>query len=463
MKKIIYILFMGIVAGCATIHNTSTMTMDIPQTYSSTETDSISWASVGWKEFFADKNLIAIIDTALINNFDIQQAIKNVEIASNELWRIKAEWLPNFGFSATSSVGTDIPNNWKLAGQFSWEIDVWGKICNKKQAVRATYMQSEEGVRAIKSSIIAQTASAYYTLCLLNEKEKMIKQQIQLSDSLVATQELYYKTGKTDKVSLQQTRAQRAQMYMEAEKIKQSKTSVLHTLSILIGKADVSSFINEEEYVNSMPGEYLRNGINIGLPSQLLSNRPDLRAAENELQIRNAEIGIAKKNFYPSVNISGNGGFTSGNISSIFSNGLLGAIDGIVGQKLFNRRNLRADYKKAIIEKEKAEVNFKQTFLKAYNEVSLTLDNICHLNTQLNYMDDRCEELGQATYDAMLMYRHGKEDFFRVLSIRQNMLYATLEYEETKCAYLLAIVELYRALGGGTDLAHLSVNDLKVD
>lgn len=67
---------MGIVAGCATIHNTSTMTMDIPQTYSSTETDSISWASVGWKEFFADKNLIAIIDTALINNFDIQQAIK---------------------------------------------------------------------------------------------------------------------------------------------------------------------------------------------------------------------------------------------------------------------------------------------------------------------------------------------------------------------------------------------------
>lgn len=284
-----------------------------------------------------------------------------------------------------------------------------------------------------------------------------------LKNYIIKQERLNYKTGKTDKVSLQQTRAQRAQMYMEAEKIKQSKTSVLHTLSILIGKADVSSFINEEEYVNSMPGEYLRNGINIGLPSQLLSNRPDLRAAENELQIRNAEIGIAKKNFYPSVNISGNGGFTSGNISSIFSNGLLGAIDGIVGQKLFNRRNLRADYKKAIIEKEKAEVNFKQTFLKAYNEVSLTLDNICHLNTQLNYMDDRCEELGQATYDAMLMYRHGKEDFFRVLSIRQNMLYATLEYEETKCAYLLAIVELYRALGGGTDLAHLSVNDLKVD
>ena len=80
MKKIIYILFMGIVAGCATIHNTSTMTMDIPQTYSSTETDSISWASVGWKEFFADKNLIAIIDTALINNLIFNKQLKMLKL-----------------------------------------------------------------------------------------------------------------------------------------------------------------------------------------------------------------------------------------------------------------------------------------------------------------------------------------------------------------------------------------------
>lgn len=451
MKKIIYILFMGIVAGCATSNNVTLDNMYIPNTYSSEETDSSGWASIGWKEFFADNNLINIIDTALVNNFDIQQAVKNTEIAANELWRIKAEWLPDFGFSATSSVGTDRINSWGLAGRFSWEIDVWGKIYNKKQAARAAYMQSEEGVRAIKSSVIAQTASAYYTICLLNEKENMIKQQIQLSDSLVATQELYYKAGKTDKVSLQQTKAQSAQMYMEAEKIKQSKASALHTLSILTGKTDISSFINEEEYESSMPGEYLRNGINTGFPSQLLSNRPDLRAAENELQIRNAEIGIAKKNFYPSVNISGSGGFTSENLSSIFSNGLLGAIDGIISQPLFNRRNLRADYKKAIIEKEKAEISFKQIFLKAYNEVSLTMDNICYLNTQWGYLDDRCQELEKAANDAMLMYKHGKEDFFRVLSIRQDLLNATLEYEETKCAYLLAIVELYRALGGGTD------------
>ena len=89
--------------------------------------------------------------------------------------------------------------------------------------------------------------------------------------------------------------------------------------------------------------------------------------------------------------------------------------------------------------------------MKAYNEVSLTMDNICYLNTQWGYLDDRCEELEKAANDAMLMYKHGKEDFFRVLSIRQDLLNSTLEYEETKCAYLLAIVELYRALGGGTD------------
>lgn len=438
-------------ASCATMNNTLTENMDIPKTYSSAETDSIGWASIRWKDFFADTNLISMVDTALIYNFDIQQAVKNVEIAANELWRIKAEWLPDFGFSASSTAGTDISNNWTLTGQFSWEIDVWGKMYNKKQAVRSAYMQSKEASMAVRSSVIAQTASAYYTLCLLNEKKKMIEQQILLSDSLVTTQELYYKAGKTDKVSLQQTRAQRAQMYMEAEKIQQSKSSVLHTLSMLTGKADISSFINEKEYVNSMPGEYLRNGINTGFPSQLLSNRPDLRAAENELQIRNAEIGIARKNFYPSISISGSGRFTSEKITSMFNNGLLGIIDGMVGQQLFNRRNLRADYKKAIIEKEKAEISFKQIFLKAYNEVSLTMDDICHLNTQWNYLDDRCQELEKAANDAMLMYKHGKVDFFKVLSIRQDLLSATLEYEETKCAYLLAIVELYRALGGGID------------
>lgn len=464
MRKIMTIknrisLLAGIILliSCAPAKETG-KELSIPAQFQGEPTGSNSISVIPWKDFFHDKELSLYIEQAVEQNFDILLALKNVEMAEQELRQARIDWLPELAISATGS-HTRYTNNERKEGlsgntnsysvplQFSWEIDIWGKIRKAKQATRSEYLRSAEVQHAVRSAVVANIASAYYNILLLNKQIDITDQSIALNDSILSMLTVQYNQGDTNLATLQQAEAQHQSTALTRLQIENELKIQQYALTLLTGKAAPNQYINRSGFTENM----YQDSLTVGIPASLLQNRPDVKAADYALQAANARVGIARRNFYPTLTLQAQGGLRESDLSDLFSvnKTLFGIIDGALYQPLFKRGKLKKEFTQAKIAKEQSEIEFRKSFTTACVEVSNALMQTDNLKNQLTEAGKRSSILKEAFSNSRLLFVNGENSYIEVLTVQRDLLQSQLEEAAIICKQLQSEAELYRALGGG--------------
>jgi multidrug efflux system outer membrane protein len=425
--------------------------------------DTTSIADVEWKNFYTEKDIIQLIDSAVARNNDLQIAIKNIEIAQYRFTQSKWGNVPQVNLNVTASTSNPSDNSftgknlsqalgqnhiddYSAGASLSWEADIWGKIRNQKKGAYAGYLQSEEVKKALQTNIVANVSKGYYNLLMLDAQLEIAKQNLKLNDSTTSIIKLKYDAGQVTSLAIQQSEAQKLVSAQLIPLLEQNIVIQENALSVLTG-----SFPNSKTRTIRLSTLEVKNNSAIGIPSSLVSRRPDVKSAELALKVANANVGITKADLYPALRITAQGGVNSFETSNWFNipASLFGTVAGGLTQPLLNNKKVRTQYNIAVAEREKAVLSFRQSVLVAVSEVSDALVKVEKLQQQESFLKERVKTLQQAIKNANLLFKNGMAEYLEVLSAQANLLQSELELADIKRAQLSANTELYRALGGG--------------
>lgn len=450
--------------GCSISKDILTPTGIAPQNFRNSFTkDSSSIADLPLKTFITDPTVQNLIDTALVKNYDIQIALKNIDAAELLFKQSKLGYLPELKLqvAASSSRPSDNSLNGLSLNQFTgashiedynanlgvfWEADIWGKIRNQKAGALASYLQTEEAKKAVQTRLVANVAQGYYNLLMMDAQLEIAKKNLKLNDSTIRIIDLQFNAGQVTSLAVQQAQAQQLVAAQLIPKLEQNVTLQENALSVLIGTLP-KAIARENRLGNiSIPGD-----LSTGFPSAMLSRRPDIRSAELALNVANAKVGVAKASLYPSLVITASGGINSFKASNWFNvpASLFGLVSGGITQPIFQRGQLKTTLEVAKIDREKTVIQFRQSVLNAVGEVSDELTKVEKLKEQYTLAEKRALTLQQASKNASLLFKSGMANYLEVITAQGNLLQSELELTAIKTEQLNAVVGLYRSLGGG--------------
>ena len=438
--------------------------LELPKQFGSVSfSDTSSIADIEWKSFFRDATLQKLIDKGINYNQDLLIAIKRREIAQQRLSQSKLMQLPelNLQFAAqynrpsnNSLNGISIKNflnsshveNYSTVASLSWEADIWGKIRGQKETILAQYLQTYEASKAVQTGLVADIAHGYFNLLMLDRQLDIAKKNLALSDSFLIATRLLKDAGIVNLLAVEQAESQRQSTALLVPQLEQDIALQENALQVLTGQ---------------LPGAVARNtslnelgfsqNLSTGLPIAMVSRRPDVRANEMALVAATAQIGVAQANMYPALNLTLGGGLEAFKASNWFNipNSLFGMAAGSITQPIFRRKELRTQYEVAKLEREQAVIQFKQSVLQATGEVANALIQIEKLKTQQEIASARVDTLQRAIFNARLLFKSDLANYLEVITAQGNALQAELELAALQRQQLSAVVELYRALGGG--------------
>ena len=429
----------------------------------SVSSDTSSIADVEWKNFFTEKDIIKLIDSAVARNNDLQIAEKNIEIAHYRFTQSKWGNVPQVNLLVNASTSNPSDNSFtgKNLGQalgqnhiddfsagasLSWEADIWGKIRNQKKGAYAEYLQSAEVKKALQTNIVANVSRGYYNLLMLDAQLDIARQNFRLNDSTTNIIKLKYDAGQVTSLAIQQSEAQKLNSAQLIPLLEQNISIQENALSVLTG-----SFPNSKERTIRLSSIEVKHNTAVGIPSSLVSRRPDVKSAELALKAANANVGITKADLYPALRITAQGGVNSFEASNWFNipASLFGTVAGGLTQPLLNNKKVRTQYNIAVAEREKAVISFRQSVLVAVSEVSDALVKVEKLQQQETFLQEKVKTLQQAIKNANLLFKNGMAEYLEVLTAQANLLQSELELADIKRQQLTANTDLYRALGGG--------------
>lgn len=416
--------------------------------------DSLSMATVSWREIFTDPILQNYIEEGLINNMDIRIALQQIAIAEAYVKQGKAGYFPTLNgtarathqeFSESSQFG-DISsaNQFEVAGGLSWEADIWGKIRSTKRASDATYLQSVAAHQAVKSRLVANIAATYYQLLAIDEQIRVTEETIETRTKGLKTTIALKDAGIGNEAGVKQTEAQLYTAKAILIDLKNQSRLIENTLSILLGSApqQITRSTLEEQNID-IPLE-------TGVPSQLLSNRPDVMAAEYNLINAFELTNVSRSNFYPSLTLNANGGFQSLELDKLFNvNSLFASVVGGITQPIFNGRKIKTQYEVSQARQEQALLNFKYALLVAGKEVSDAMYSIEAASEKITVKEQENDAYNLATDYSEELLDNGLANYLEVLIAQGFALNSNLDLIAAKNNRLQAIVDLYEALGGG--------------
>jgi len=327
-------------------------------------------------------------------------------------------------------------------------VDIWGKAKMQKESAAAEYFAQKENFNAIKSRIIVQVAQAYYNLMSLDEQLKIAKENIELSEKTLQMMKLQYTAGQINSLAIQQSEAQKKTAELIVPLARQNISVQENALSILCGEYPKS--VERSEGLHTMISE---NPLTAEVPAQLLSRRPDLKAAEFNVISLNAKTGLAKAAMYPSISLSPQVGANSFKVSTWFDlpGSITKTLAANLAMPLLQKRQLKTAYETAIIEQEKAVITFKQTMMTAVGEVSDAMAKSKGSTERLALLHERTLILEKGISDALKLYESGMATYLEVITAQNNKLQNDLEQNTVILEKLNAEVDLFRALGGGVE------------
>lgn len=440
-----------------------------PGTFSSASQDTTNSGQIQWRKFFADKNLVTLIDTALKNNQELAITWQEIQIARNDIRFRQSRLLPTVeagggigiekvgrytsqgaGDASTDiKPGKEVPEwlpDYRIGLDANWEVDIWKKLHNAKKAAVTRYFSTVEGRNFVITNLVAEVANSYYELIALDNQLDIVQQSIQLQQNALEIVKVQKQYARATELAVKKFEADvlssQGMQYGIMQRIKETENKI----NFLLGRYPQPIERDKATFVNIVPQQ-----VYAGIPSQLMNARPDIRQAELDLSAAKLDVKVAKAEFYPSFTISGGLGFQAFNPTYLvkFPESLLFSLAGDLAGPLINKNAIKAEYYSANARQIQAVYNYQRTILNAYIEVSNTLSNISNLEQAYNFKAKEVDTL-KATIDISNdLFKSARADYLEVLLTQRDALESRLELIETKLQQLTSVTKIYQALGGG--------------
>jgi NodT family efflux transporter outer membrane factor (OMF) lipoprotein len=421
--------------------------------------DSTNIANLPTSALFTDPQLQSLIREGIENNLDLKAAIERMNSAAANLRLSKDAFLPslNLDVSATdnkqSRAALNLPSTisipletqlYRAQLSTAWEIDVWGKLGSAKRSALASYLQTEAAKRAVQTQLVSSIANNYYTLLALDLQLKITQQTLASRIKNVEAIKALKEAGIVNGAAVVQSEANRYAAEVSIPDLKRSIRETENALNVLLGKSagpvNRTSFEAQQDYKD----------LQVGLSSLLLKNRPDVQQAEFAFRTAFENTNVAKTYFYPQLTLTANGGLSSLTLENFFNNSIFYSIVGGLTQPIFNKGQNRARLATAKAAQQESFYNFQKTMLTAGSEVSNALYAYQAAVEKESSRANQIVSLEKAVdYTKELLKYSSATNYTDVLTSEQSLLTAQLNAVNDKLQKLQAIVNLYRALGGG--------------
>lgn len=445
----------------------------LPSTFSSSADTMQSSGTLPWKEFFKDPHLVALIEQGIMSNLDLKIAMQRIEVSRTYVRISKAAFLPTL--TAAASVGQRKFGEYTMDGignfdtnfsqslpadkrvpehlpdyftgvQSTWEIDLWGKLRNQKKAALARFLATEKGRQLVITTLVSDIARSYYELIALDNELQIVQQNITLQQTAVDLIHAQKTAGRATELAVKQFTAQLLHTKSMEAQLKQLIVQNENQINFLLGR-----FSEPIQRGNPILQQPLPDEIKTGVPSTWLSRRPDIVQAELNLQSARFNVGALRAAFYPSLTITSALGLQSfrpekflnapGAIAYTFLGGLTAP--------LFNKAMIRADYQRASAEQMEMIYDYQKILINGYLETVTGLQRIDNLKTAATFKQEEVDILQEGVSTANDLYVAGLASYLEVILAQKNVLEAEIQLAETRKEQFFAVIDLYRALGGG--------------
>ena len=459
-------LFMG---GCTVPRLVQkTENKNVPASYYSSQ-DSTNSAKTTWRQYFTDPYLIALIDTALYNNQELNITLQEIQVANNEVLARAGAYRPFVSLGGGAGIDkvsrytsqgaaddyteirpgvptpTILPNLY-FGPTVSWEVDIWRKLRNSKKSAVYSYLASIEGKNFQVTNLVAEIANNYYELMAYDNQLDIIKNNLIILNNALSITKQEKEAAKVTELAVRRFEAEVSKTQSLQYEIQQRIVETENRINFLLGRFPQHVQRNSQSF-----GELIPTNINSGIPSQLLANRPDIKQAELNLEAAKLDVVVARANFYPSLTISAFLGFMSYNPLYLLNapQSLAASLLGGLAGPVINKNAITATYKSANSKQIQAVYNYEKTVLNAYIEVANQLSNIDNLEKKYNTKNNQVQALTQSTSISLKLFTSARADYMEVLLTQRDVLEARIELIETRMQQMNAQVNAYRALGGG--------------
>lgn len=455
------ILFCLSLSSCQVVNKYKTPEIDSDELYrGENPQDTTTIASIPWNTYFTDPYLQALIKEGLENNYDLRIAYTRIRQAEVNLNMAHAAYFPSatlVGQAQQNRISVtdgkkdvlgNSSNQFSLGIAVQWEADIWGKINRQSRAKYAQFLNSHAYRNLVQTSLIANIANSYYSLLALDEQLKITLETIELLKESTSTMEDLMQAGWLNGAAVQQSRALLYSTQVSVPSLETQIRKLENSLSTMLGRnpGPVMRYTLDKQTVPE--------ALQYGVPVQMLAKRPDVRQAELSFRTAFEMTNVAQASLYPSITLSSGSmiGYGATNLSDLFKpEHIFANIIGGLTQPLFARGQLLGQVKIAKAQQEEAFYTFRKTVLAAGQEVS---DILFTFESSLKKNDlraDQVKSLDTAVYYTQELLKAGEANYTEVLSAEQNLLQAQLGQVSDKLEQLQAVVNLYRALGGGAE------------
>ena len=453
MKKIILLSAVTVLLSSCGIYSKYKPETAVPDNLYGEGIETADTAGIGdrdWHELFSDPKLQALIEQGLQNNTDYQSAQLRVKEAEAALMSARLAFLPSFALSPQGTVSSfdtrKATQTYSLPVTASWELDIFGRMHNAKLQAKAVYAQSEDYRQAVRTQLVAGIANSYYTLLMLDEQLAITRETEEAWRETVSSTRALMNAGMADEAAVSQMEAAYYQVQTSALDLKEQINQVENSLALLL--AETPRYFER----GTLDEQQFPEDLSVGVPVQMLSNRPDVRSAERSLEAAFYGTNQARASFYPSVVLNGSAGWTNSAGAMIVNPGkFLASAVGSLTQPLFNRGQVIAQYRIAQAQQEEASLAFQQTLLNAGSEVNDALVAYQTSREKTILFDKQIVSLEKALKSTSLLMEHGTSTYLEVLTARQSLLSAQLSQTANRFSEIQSVVNLYHALGGGRE------------
>ena len=425
--------------------------------------DSLGLGDLGWREVFTDPLLQEIIERGLAQNANMRQADLRIQEAQNNLRAAKLAFFPSLSIAPQGSIsgvwdpsnreeykgvmGNGATKTYAIPVVANWQADCFGQLRNAKKGSEVAVENMQTVRQAVQTSIIANIANLYYTLCMLDEQLRIAEETSENWNQNLEVTKLLMQAGQSNKAAVSSTEANYWSIMGSIVEIRDQILLTENALANLIGETP-HSFRRKTLDSFEMP-EFCVTGV----PISILSRRPDVRQAELAMASAFYSKNQVRASFYPALNISASGQYTNSLGSMVINpGGIIAAVVGTLTQPLFAQGKLRAAYKNALAEQEIAKIGFQQKVLDAGYEVCSAMARIQVYSNEQEFIDKQVVSMQDAVEATQALMKYSNQvNYLNVLSAQSGLLQSQLSQVTNKFNIIAGVIALYQALGGGTE------------
>jgi multidrug efflux system outer membrane protein len=456
MGAVTGVMFLAIlITSCAMGPDYSRPDIETADQFRMSETEGESIANLSWWELLHDEELQRLIERALIENKNLQEAAASVEEFQARLFTARTDFIPQADMAANAPVlgrlqgftapGFATPFSYYGQGTLNWELDVWGRIRRSTEAARADLMAREENRRAVVLQLVSGVAQSYFDLLQFDMQLDIAKRTLLSWEESVNIAQARLRRGVSSRLDADQFEAERANAAARVAELERQMVQKENELSVLLGHNPATI-----PRGRSLTEQVLPPDVPPGLPSELLQRRPDILQAEQGLAAATARIGATKAARFPRLSITGLLGVASPQLSNLLNSGNEFGQAGLgLAGPVLNAETLGFEQRAVEAQAKQALVQYEQTILVAFREVEDALVAVRTARDQRKAQEEQVNALRSALRLANLRYKGGITSYIDVLIAKRNLFEAELALTETHRLHLVSVVQLYKALGGG--------------